>query len=83
MDFYGYYLFSRLLQFSDKHKQALCYVTYIGLGISLLGETITIIAYLLLMWVENLKKKNYLAVTFKPMQEFRLTIFAWVSCGLK
>ena len=42
-------LFSPLLQFSDKHKQALCYMTYIGLGISLLGETITLIAYLLLM----------------------------------
>lgn len=36
-------------KFSDKHKQALCYMTYIGLGISLLGETITIIAYLLLI----------------------------------
>jgi len=36
-------------KFSDKHKQALCYVTYVGLGISLLGETITIIAYLLLI----------------------------------
>ena len=58
MDNYWCYLFSRLLQFSAKHKQALCYMTYIGLGISLLGETITIIAYLLLMWAKNLKKKK-------------------------
>ncbi|KAJ7389275.1 hypothetical protein OS493_032432 [Desmophyllum pertusum] len=36
-------------KFSDKHKQALCYITYIGVGISLLGETITIVAYILLL----------------------------------
>jgi len=36
-------------QVPHKHKQALNFITYIGLGISLLGETITILAYMLLL----------------------------------
>ncbi|XP_068737030.1 adhesion G protein-coupled receptor L3-like [Montipora capricornis] len=33
-----------------KHKLPLAIITYIGLGFSLLGETITILAYILLLW---------------------------------
>ncbi|KAM7449252.1 hypothetical protein ABFA07_002809 [Porites harrisoni] len=33
----------------EKHQKALTFITYIGLGISLLGETITIVAYMLLL----------------------------------
>lgn len=39
------------LQFPEEHKKALSYMTYIGVGISLLGETVTFIAYFLLLWV--------------------------------
>ncbi|CAH3026764.1 unnamed protein product, partial [Porites evermanni] len=37
----------------ERHQRALAYITYIGLGISLLGETITIVAYMLLMCSNN------------------------------
>ncbi|XP_078355773.1 adhesion G protein-coupled receptor L4-like, partial [Oculina patagonica] len=40
-------------KFPDKHRQALSYITYIGLGISILGETVTIVAYLLLLCSSN------------------------------
>ncbi|XP_022804293.1 adhesion G-protein coupled receptor D1-like [Stylophora pistillata] len=36
-------------EFSEGHKEALSYMTYIGVGISLLGETVTFIAYLLVL----------------------------------
>ncbi|PFX16922.1 putative G-protein coupled receptor 133 [Stylophora pistillata] len=36
-------------KFSEGHKEALSYMTYIGVGISLLGETVTFIAYLLVL----------------------------------
>ncbi|XP_074607629.1 adhesion G-protein coupled receptor D1-like isoform X2 [Acropora palmata] len=37
----------------QKHKLPLSYITYVGLGLSLLGETITILAYLLLLWSKH------------------------------
>ncbi|XP_073250628.1 adhesion G-protein coupled receptor D1-like [Porites lutea] len=37
----------------EKHQKALTYITYIGLGISLVGETITIVAYMLLLCSNN------------------------------
>ncbi|XP_058954251.2 adhesion G-protein coupled receptor D1 isoform X2 [Pocillopora verrucosa] len=36
-------------EFPEEHKKALSYMTYIGVGISLLGETVTFIAYFLLL----------------------------------
>ncbi|KAM7449250.1 hypothetical protein ABFA07_002808 [Porites harrisoni] len=37
----------------EKHKKALDFITYIGLGVSLLAETITIVAYMLLLCSNN------------------------------
>lgn len=36
-------------QVPDQHRKPLAFITYIGLGVSLLGETITILAYMLLL----------------------------------
>ena len=47
---YIFFFFSCLpFQLPEKHQKALTFITYIGLGISLLGETITIVAYMLLL----------------------------------
>ncbi|CAH3198921.1 unnamed protein product [Porites evermanni] len=37
----------------EKHKTALDFITYIGLGVSLLAEIITIVAYMLLLCSNN------------------------------
>ena len=42
------YLFS-LTQLSERHQVALEIITYIGCGLSLVGETLTILTYLVLM----------------------------------
>ncbi|XP_067047272.1 adhesion G protein-coupled receptor L3-like isoform X2 [Acropora muricata] len=42
----------------QKHKLPLSYITYVGLGLSLLGETITILAYLLLLWSKHSQQSH-------------------------
>ena len=44
---FGYLFF--LTQISERHQVALEIITYIGCGLSLVGETLTILTYLVLM----------------------------------